>query len=28
VCGATVLMQRQGATHRSTYFCPTCQSKP
>jgi len=28
VCGATVRMQRQGALHRSTYYCPNCQSSP
>ncbi|HEY3252655.1 MAG TPA: DNA-formamidopyrimidine glycosylase family protein, partial [Polyangiaceae bacterium] len=28
VCESTVLMQRQGVLHRSTYFCPSCQSKP
>jgi endonuclease-8 len=28
VCGDLVRMQRQGAQHRSTYFCPTCQSNP
>jgi endonuclease VIII len=24
-CGDTITMVRQGAMHRSTYFCPTCQ---
>lgn len=28
VCGTTVRMQRQGALHRSTYYCPSCQSSP
>ena len=28
VCGGTVRMQRQGALHRSTYYCPSCQSSP
>ena len=28
VCGNTVRMQRQGALHRSTYYCPSCQSSP
>ena len=28
VCHSTVRMQRQGALHRSTYYCPTCQSSP
>ncbi len=28
VCGHVLRMQRQGALHRSTYFCPTCQSSP
>jgi endonuclease VIII len=28
VCGSTVRMQRQGALHRSTYYCPSCQSSP
>ena len=28
VCGTLVRMQRQGALHRSTYYCPTCQSSP
>jgi endonuclease VIII len=28
VCGSTIRMQRQGALHRSTYYCPTCQSSP
>lgn len=28
VCGSTVQMQRQGALHRSTYYCPNCQSSP
>jgi endonuclease VIII len=28
VCGGTVRMQRQGALHRSTYYCPRCQSSP
>jgi endonuclease-8 len=28
VCGKPVLMQRQGPTRRSTYFCPVCQGKP
>jgi endonuclease-8 len=26
VCGGTVRMQRQGALHRSTYYCPSCQN--
>lgn len=25
VCGASLRMQRQGASARSTYFCPACQ---
>jgi endonuclease-8 len=25
VCGTTIRMRRQGATRRSTYFCPSCQ---
>lgn len=25
-CGATIRMRRQGASARSTYFCPTCQA--
>jgi len=28
VCGTIIVMQRQGALHRSTYFCPNCQSSP
>jgi len=28
VCGATIRMERQGALHRSTYYCPNCQSSP
>jgi endonuclease VIII len=28
VCGTRVRVKRQGATHRSTYFCPQCQSSP
>jgi endonuclease-8 len=28
VCGTLILMQRQGALHRSTYYCPSCQTKP
>lgn len=28
VCGTTIRMRRQGALHRSTYFCPKCQSSP
>lgn len=28
VCGQIVRMQRQGALHRSTYYCPNCQSNP
>lgn len=28
VCGNLIRMQRQGALHRSTYFCPNCQSSP
>jgi len=28
VCGNIVRMQRQGALHRSTYYCPNCQSSP
>ncbi len=28
ICGSVVRMQRQGALHRSTYFCATCQSSP
>ncbi|MEI9950937.1 MAG: DNA-formamidopyrimidine glycosylase family protein [Pseudomonadota bacterium] len=28
VCGSSVRMQRQGALHRSTYYCPSCQSSP
>jgi endonuclease VIII len=28
VCGTTLRMQRQGALHRSTYYCPSCQSSP
>jgi endonuclease-8 len=28
VCGATVAMRRQGASSRSTYYCPSCQSVP
>ena len=28
VCGSIVRMQRQGALHRSTYYCPSCQSRP
>jgi endonuclease VIII len=27
-CGSIVRMQRQGALHRSTYYCPSCQSRP
>jgi len=27
-CGNLVRMQRQGALHRSTYYCPKCQSSP
>ena len=28
VCRSIVRMQRQGALHRSTYYCPSCQSSP
>jgi len=28
VCGSVLRMQRQGALHRSTYYCPRCQSSP
>lgn len=28
VCGTIVRMRRQGALHRSTYYCPRCQSSP
>jgi len=28
ICGSTVRMQRQGTLHRSTYYCPSCQSNP
>lgn len=28
VCGSVIRMQRQGALHRSTYYCPSCQSSP
>ncbi|MEI9940486.1 MAG: DNA-formamidopyrimidine glycosylase family protein [Pseudomonadota bacterium] len=28
VCGSIVRMRRQGALHRSTYYCPICQSSP
>jgi len=28
VCGTPVKMQRQGVLHRSTYYCPSCQSSP
>jgi len=28
VCGHPIRMQRQGALHRSTYYCPNCQSSP
>jgi len=28
VCGTVVEMRRQGALHRSTYYCPSCQSSP
>ena len=28
VCGNLVRMRRQGALHRSTYYCPSCQSSP
>lgn len=28
VCRGIVRMQRQGALHRSTYYCPSCQSSP
>ncbi|HKO47300.1 MAG TPA: DNA-formamidopyrimidine glycosylase family protein [Polyangiaceae bacterium] len=28
VCGSRVRMQRQGALHRSTYYCASCQSSP
>jgi endonuclease-8 len=28
VCGHLIRMQRQGELHRSTYFCPNCQSSP
>jgi endonuclease VIII len=28
VCGSAVRMLRQGALHRSTYYCPRCQSSP
>jgi endonuclease-8 len=28
VCGSEIRMQRQGALHRSTYYCPRCQSSP
>lgn len=28
VCGSTVKMRRQGGLHRSTYYCPSCQSSP
>ena len=27
VCGTPIRMQRQGALHRSTYFCPSCQTR-
>jgi endonuclease-8 len=26
VCGTTIRMERQGELHRSTYYCPSCQS--
>ena len=28
VCRNAIRMQRQGALHRSTYYCPSCQSSP
>ena len=28
VCGDAVRMERQGELHRSTYYCPSCQSRP
>jgi len=28
VCGNAIRMRRQGALHRSTYYCPNCQSSP
>jgi len=28
VCGTVIEMRRQGALHRSTYYCPNCQSSP
>jgi endonuclease VIII len=28
VCGTVIRMQRQGTLHRSTYYCPSCQSSP
>jgi len=28
VCGSVIGMRRQGALHRSTYYCPSCQSSP
>lgn len=28
VCGNTIQMRRQGALHRSTYYCPSCQTSP
>jgi len=27
VCGARIAMRRQGALHRSTYYCPRCQCR-
>jgi endonuclease-8 len=28
VCGSEIAMRRQGELHRSTYYCPSCQSSP
>lgn len=28
VCGTEIAMRRQGELHRSTYYCPSCQSNP